>query len=185
MTDGELTDGSLGEAEYGGALTPPVPTHPSDIMIAPFDREAVLEETIADLEAIYEWHALILNQAKVGVLDWPVNDARVYMSPALKSILGYRDEDLPNAISEWLRHIHADDRDSVEGEMRAAVSTGKASFQRVHRVTRKDGTDGWILFRGKVTPGEEGRSTRLLGAVIDISDIRQQIAEATPAASVN
>ena len=98
-------------------------------------------------------------------------------------VLFVRTLDIFNQVG--LRHIHADDRDSVEGEMRAAVSTGKASFQRVHRVTRKDGTDGWILFRGKVTPGEEGRSTRLLGAVIDISDIRQQIAEATPAASVN
>lgn len=154
-------------------------------MIAPFDREAVLEETIADLEAIYEWHALILNQAKVGVLDWPVNDCRVYMSPALKSILGYRDEDLPNAFSEWVRHIHEEDRDSVEGELREAVDSGNATYQRVHRVTRKDGSDGWILFRGKVTPGDEGRSGRLLGAVIDISDIRQQIADSTPAASAN
>jgi PAS domain S-box-containing protein len=154
-------------------------------MIAPFDREAVLEETIADLEAIYEWHALILNQAKVGVLDWPVNDSRVYMSPALKSILGYRDEDLPNAFSEWVRHIHVEDRASVESELREAVDSGNATYQRVHRVTRKDGSDGWILFRGKVTPGDEGRSCRLLGAVIDISDIRQQIADSTSAATAN
>ncbi len=154
-------------------------------MIAPFDREAVLEETIADLEAIYEWHALILNQAKVGVLDWPVNDCRVYMSPALKSILGYRVEDLPNAFSEWVRHILEEDRASVEDELRQAVDSGNATFQRVHRVTRKDGSDGWILFRGKVTPGDASRSGRLLGAVIDISDIRQQIAESTPAASAN
>ena len=154
-------------------------------MIAPFDREAVLEETIADLEAIYEWHALILNQAKVGVLDWPVNDCRVYMSPALKSILGYRDEDLPNAFSEWVRHIHEDDRPAVENELREVVDAGSATYQRVHRVTRRDGSDGWILFRGKVTPGEEGRSGRLLGAVIDISDIQQQISDAAAASSAN
>jgi len=157
----------------------------SHTMIAPFDREAVLEETIADLEAIYEWHALILNQAKVGVLDWPVNDCRVYMSPALKSILGYRDEDLPNAFSEWVRHIHEDDRSAVENELREVVDAGSATYQRVHRVTRRDGSDGWILFRGKVTPGEEGRSGRLLGAVIDISDIRQQISDAAAASSAN
>ena len=78
-------------------------------MIAPFDREAVLEETIADLEALYDYHAMILSQARVGVLDWPVNDARVYMSPCLKSMLGYNDEELPDAFSEWLKHIHEED----------------------------------------------------------------------------
>ena len=98
-------------------------------MIAPFDREAVLEETIADLEAIYEWQALILNQAKVGVLDWPVNDCRVYMSPALKSILGYRDEDLPNAFSEWVRHIHEEDRPAVENELREVVDAGQGRLR--------------------------------------------------------
>ena len=73
-------------------------------MIAPFDREAVLEETIADLEALYDYHAMILSQARVGVLDWPVNDARVYMSPCLKSMLGYDDNELPDAFTEWLKH---------------------------------------------------------------------------------
>ena len=148
-------------------------------MIAPFDREAVLEETIADLEALYEWHALILNQAKVGVIDWPVNDARVYMSPAMKSILGYNEDELPNAFSEWVKHIHDDDREKVTSELETAVSQGCDRYQSVHRVKRRDGSSGWILFRAQITPNFEGRPSRMLGAAIDISDIRQVIGDLT------
>lgn len=151
-------------------------------MIAPFDREAVLEETIADLEALYDYHAMILSQARVGVLDWPVNDARVYMSPCLKSMLGYDDNELPDAFTEWLKHIHNEDRDNVVEEMREAVRDGRPNYQRVHRVTRRDGSSGWILFRAQITPKTEERAGRLLGAVIDITDIQQMIgsnAEAT------
>lgn len=146
-------------------------------MIAPFDREAVLEETIADLEALYDYHAMILSQARVGVLDWPVNDARVYMSPCLKSMLGYDDNELPDAFSEWLKHIHEDDRDDVVEELQNAVRDNVPSYQRVHRVTRRDGSHGWVLFRAQITPGKENRAGRLLGAVIDITDIRQMIVE--------
>lgn len=144
-------------------------------MIAPFDREAVLEETIADLEALYDYHAMILSQARVGVLDWPVNDARVYMSPCLKSMLGYDDEELPDAFSEWLKHIHEEDRDRVTEELQNAVRDQSPTYQRVHRVTRRDGSSGWILFRAQITPQKQDRPGRLLGAVIDITDIRQMV----------
>ncbi|MDA1163210.1 MAG: PAS domain-containing protein [Planctomycetota bacterium] len=144
-------------------------------MIAPFDREAVLEETIADLEALYDYHAMILSQARVGVLDWPVNDARVYMSPCLKSMLGYDDSELPDAFSEWLKHIHEEDRDRVIQELQDAVRDNTPNYQRVHRVTRRDGSSGWILFRAQITPQKKDRPGRLLGAVIDITDIRQMI----------
>jgi PAS domain-containing protein len=49
----------------------------------------------------------------------------------------------------------------------------------VHRVTRRDGSSGWILFRARITPNDAGDSNRLLGAVIDISDIRQAIDNAS------
>lgn len=153
-------------------------------MIAPFDREAVLEETIADLEALYEWHAMILSQAKVGVLDWPVNSARVYMSPCLKSILGYREHELPNAFQEWLNHIHQDEREMISKQIKDAVANDTKNYQVVHRVTRRDGSDAWILFRARVANSENGRPKRLLGAVIDISDIRQMMSS-TGAMSVN
>jgi PAS domain S-box-containing protein len=146
-------------------------------MIAPFDREADLEETIADLEALYEWHALILNQARVGVLDWPVNNARAYMSPALKMILGYEEHELPNAFQEWVNHIHEDDREDVTNEITNAVANETDHFERVHRVTKRDGSSGWILFRARITPSHDGRPQRLLGAVIDITDIRQQLTD--------
>jgi len=154
-------------------------------MIAPFDREAVLEETIADLEALYEWHAMILSQAKVGVLDWPVNGARVYMSPCLKSILGYREHELPNAFSEWLNHIHQEDRDRISTQIREAVANDSKNYQAVHRVTRRDGSHAWILFRARIAHSDNNRPKRLLGAVIDISDIRQMMTDSTPVAAAN
>lgn len=155
----------------------------SPIMIAPLDREAQLEETIADLEALYDWHAMILSQARVGVLDWPVESCRVYMSPCLKSLLGYQEHELPNAFQEWLNHIHQDDRGLVTAELKAAVDNGTPRYQRVHRVIRKDGSAGWILFRAQITAGSDGRQKRLLGAVIDISDIRSLITAADETAA--
>jgi PAS domain S-box-containing protein len=148
-------------------------------MIAPFDREALLEETIADLEALYDWHAMILSQARVGVLDWPVESKSVYMSPCLKAMLGYDEDELPNAFQEWLNHIHPDDRGGVSEELESAVKAGRGNYQRVHRVTRRDGSSGWILFRARITTNDAGDGNRLLGAVIDISDIRQAIDKAS------
>ena len=84
--------------------------------------------------------------------------------------------------SEWLNHIHSDDRAKISQQITDAVEKGTKSFQAVHRVTRRDGSDAWILFRAKVALPSDGRPKRLLGAVIDISDIRQMMVQPEAAA---
>lgn len=146
-------------------------------MIAPsvYHPQAELEQTIADLEAIDDWNSLILAEANIGVFDWPLHSQTLYLSPIFKRMLGYRDHELPNSLQAWLNHIHPDDYARVTSSLERAVRGGERKFQMLHRATHRDGTSPLFLVKASIVRSADGTPTRLLGAVIDLTDVSAEL----------
>jgi signal transduction histidine kinase len=73
-----------------------------------------------------------------------------------------------------LEHILPADRDRVEETIRGAVASGE-DFDVEYRVVGADGTMRWESARGRA---DHGRGKRLLGVVSDITQRKQEAAEA-------
>jgi len=74
------------------------------------------------------------------------------------------------------RALHPDDRERVLGAVRALVAApaGEQRYQDEYRtVGLADGRERWILARGRVLPGADGRPARLVGTTMDISGHKQ------------
>ena len=74
------------------------------------------------------------------------------------------------------RALHPDDRKRVLGAVRALVAApaGEQRYQDEYRtVGLEDGRERWILARGRVLPGADGRPARLVGTTMDISGHKQ------------
>jgi signal transduction histidine kinase len=76
-----------------------------------------------------------------------------------------------------LEHIVAPDRDRVETVIRAAVASGE-DFDVEYRIAGTDGSLRWQSARGRV---DHGQGTRLIGVVSDITQRKQDQAEAVQA----
>jgi PAS domain S-box-containing protein len=95
------------------------------------------------------------------------------------------------------RALHLDDRarvlDGVRALLASAASPGEGRYQDEYRtVGLEDGRERWILARGRVLPGVDGRPARLVGTTMDISarkgaevSARASAAEALAAAQAN
>lgn len=149
-------------------------------MIAPssYHPQAELEQTIADLEALDDWNSLILAETDIGVFDWPLHSHELYLSPIFKRMLGYRDHEMPDSLQAWLNHIHPDDYARVTSCLDQAVRGGDRKFQMVHRATHRDGTTPLFLVKASIVRSTDGTPTRLLGAVIDLTTISQELPNA-------
>ncbi|PCC68873.1 PAS domain S-box-containing protein [Nannocystis exedens] len=75
----------------------------------------------------------------------------------------------PTDYTGVLECIHPDDRARVDANVHGSLTSG--TFQDIeYRVVRPDGGLVWVLARGKALRDEDGRVTRLLGGVLDISE---------------
>ncbi len=94
------------------------------------------------------------------------NGRIVYVSPAYEQVWQQTCASLYADPATFLNRIHADDRERVVNEIRAAYESGQP-FRQEFRVVRPDGSICWAVNRGVPVIPQSGRSTRYVGVAID------------------
>ncbi|MGB8421882.1 PAS domain S-box protein [Paraburkholderia sp.] len=80
------------------------------------------------------------------------------------------------SVKTFLQHVHPTDRARVETTFRLAVEA-LSDWESEFRVVWPDQSIHWIVARGRVYQSKEGRATRMLGVVMDITE-RKRVEEA-------
>jgi len=100
-----------------------------------------------------ERYALAVEGANDGIWDWDLRTQRIYFSPRWKSMLGFADEEVGDATSEWFGRVHPDDLMVLKAEITAHRGGGTPHFKSEHRMLHKDGSYRWVLSRGIAAHG--------------------------------
>jgi PAS domain S-box-containing protein len=136
------------------------------------DEGARAAEALRDSE---ERLRLVRRATGLGMyeIDWVAR--RRYWSPELRAILRVPAELDINTDADLLEHIIPKEmRAAFRAKVQASLAPGNnGDYEDEHRITRFDGSAGWILLRGKTffQDGPEGRRpTRSIGLVVDITD---------------
>lgn len=136
---------------------------------------AIAKEALRESEARWQF---ALEGAGDGVWDWNAQTNQVYYSRQWKTMLGFEEQEIGNALDEWDTRMHPDDRDYVYEEIRKHLEGEVPVYISEHRVRCKDGTYKWILDRGQVIEwAEDGKPLRVIGTHSDITR-RKQMEEA-------
>jgi PAS domain S-box-containing protein len=120
-----------------------------------------------------ERYALATAAAKVGVWEWHLHTGVIYIDPNLKAMLGYRDSEIPNHYEAWSGLIYPDDRDA---HLRTALEHARGKtpeFTLEHRMLHSDGSQHWVLTRGRRIQEPSGQTNRLVGTCSDITERKQ------------
>jgi len=103
--------------------------------------------------------------ARVRTHDARTNE--IFGLPKVESILG---------LDDWEKSIHPDDRAAVRTALDGAIaSLGKYAIE--YRVVWPDGTIRWVSSRGQVLTSADGVASRVVGAIVDVTDRREAAAE--------
>ncbi len=120
-----------------------------------------------------ERYTLASQVGKVGVWDWNLVTGTLYVSPNMKAILGYSDDEVPNTPEGWYNLIHPDDREAVQTIAQAHLEGLTPQYGLEYRMRHKDGSIRWMLSRGIASRDETGKAIRLAGANTDITELKQ------------
>ena len=142
----------------------------------------ITEQKLAqeELRRTQERYALAVAGANDGLWDWDLSSDTVYLSPRLRSILGFGAEEPDIHAAQWAQLVHPDDVKPMAAEIRAHLEGRTAQFQSEHRVRRKDGTYRWVLSRGMSVRDGSGKAYRMAGSLTDIAqrkDAEQKLRE--------
>ena len=119
----------------------------------------------------------VLDLLEAGIWDWNVVTGEMYLSPAWKRQLGYRDNELANDVATIDELLHPDDRAQIADDRRRIDETDTEFYEDECRMRHKDGSYRWLFGRARVVRDDRGRAVRMVGVDTDITE-RKRVEEA-------
>jgi diguanylate cyclase (GGDEF)-like protein/PAS domain S-box-containing protein len=107
------------------------------------------------------------------VWDWNLEDDTVWTSDSVEPVFGYAPAELSGPIQAWTDHIHPDERERVVRHIHSAIECGEEQWIDEYRFLRKDGSVAFVLDRGYIMRDADGRATRMIGAMVDLTERHQ------------
>ncbi|MEO5960645.1 MAG: ATP-binding protein [Opitutaceae bacterium] len=117
---------------------------------------------------------LALDSTQIGISEWSVPSGHVYYSPGLWAMLGYDHARMPSTVEAWQSLIHPDDIAVFRRRTDSQLSGVATFIELEYRVSARSGDWRWVYTRSKtVAAGPDGRPTRIIGTVQDITARRE------------
>ncbi|MDQ1557157.1 MAG: hypothetical protein QOD32_217 [Pyrinomonadaceae bacterium] len=128
------------------------------------------EESLRESESRYQRAA---ESGRVGIWDLDLETNDLYLSPNLKALVGYGDDELANDLDAWCQLVHPDDKEKVIAATKAHVEGTVPRYEVEVRRRHRDGRYLWFLAQGVALRDAAGRAYRLTGSDTDITARKQ------------
>ncbi|HZY68492.1 MAG TPA: PAS domain S-box protein [Devosia sp.] len=125
------------------------------------------EQALRETEERYRLAGQATNDA---IWDWNLATNHVLWNEALRVAHGYTPDAVEPTGDWWIGHIHPDDRARIDRSIHAVIDGTGTTWSDEYRFLRADGTYADILDRGYVIRDAQGKATRMIGAMLDITE---------------
>jgi PAS domain S-box-containing protein len=132
-----------------------------------------IDEGSAALRRSEEQLRTAAEAAQFGAHEYDVAHDRTHRSPQFLKILGGAAVDAEATFEAGLDLVHPDDRERVRQRKHEILGGSEGQYQLEYRIRRRDGQVRWVMDRGQVIRDAEGRALRVIGVVLDITDIKE------------
>lgn len=138
---------------------------------------AAILNDITELEMQKERYAQAIEGGEIGIWDWDLEKNTIYFSPHWKSMLGYRDDELPNCFDSWEKRVHPEDLPRALFAIKENNQNRTPQYTCTHRLRHKNGHWVWIDDRGKTFFDTQGKAIRMVGVHHDVTRIKESEAQ--------
>ena len=106
------------------------------------------------------------------IWDWDFAADTLWWNEGLLTLFGHDPARLDPGPAAWASLIHPEDRDWVLQSFQKALDDGDEQWSQEYRFLRADGSAAAVIDRGFVMRDAQGKATRAIGSLIDISERR-------------
>ena len=119
-----------------------------------------------------EQRRLAQDAAISGSWTWDIQTNNTTWSDELWQLYGLDPNECSPSFEAWRQTLHPDDRERVVRQVTEVACKG-GDLNVEWRVQHNDGSEHWLMSRGRLVCNAEGMPLEMLGIVIDITDRKQ------------
>ena len=122
-------------------------------------------------DALLRWH-LAQEAGRLGSWDLDVATGELTWDEQCAALFGTTLAEFEGALDGFVSRTHPDDLDEVMARLQRTIDTGEP-LDAEYRVRLPDGTLRHVLARGRAVHGADGPVARVVGAVVDVTELRE------------
>lgn len=172
LSDGKKRDVeiSIGEETYMVNLAPVPQADYVNLYFSNITDRMRAEEALLQNQ---EWLRLTMAGSRMGTWTRDLDETnRVVWSPELEQTFGLEPGEFSQKEEDFFEFIHPEDRELVRKAMINAIES-RSDYDVEFRYRRKDGSERWMLGRGRAFYDDSGKPYRLAGLGLDITERKQ------------
>jgi PAS domain S-box-containing protein len=131
------------------------------------------ERLVRALRESQERFQFVARATNDAVWDWDLVSQAVWWNEGVQTLFGYPPEQIGPDSAWWYEMIHPEDRERVVSGIHAAIDRGAESWSAEYRCRRADDSYALVFDRGYVLREGDGRATRMIGAMMDVTQRKQ------------
>ena len=135
-------------------------------------EDKVLERTRA-LAISEERFRLVSRVTNDALWDWDFVNNAVWWGDTFYKQFGYGTPALPMDRNSWAQKIHPEDRAPAQQSIYTAINTHSTQWSREYRFLKEDGDYAYILDRAYILHDDNGTPYRMLGSMLDITELKK------------
>lgn len=112
-----------------------------------------------------------------AVWDWNLVTNEVWWNESFFNVLGFDPRSSVPVLEEWTRKGHPDERETIVNKLKALKRGEINSWEGEYRFQLPDGSWGTALNRAYLLKDAEGNPTRIVGALMDITERKRLVRE--------
>lgn len=137
------------------------------VILENFQREELLKES-------HEKYLYATEATSDAIWDWDLQTEIISWGQGYKTIFGY-DEGLGTGDKQTIAaHIHPEDVDRVLDGLGKAINSPQTNWRDEYRYIKQDGTCAYVIDKSVIIRDAEGKATRMVGAMQDITKQHQK-----------
>lgn len=105
------------------------------------------------------------------IWDWNLMDNSLWLGENYKIRFGYNDGEFINR-ETWLEKVHDEDREFVKNSIWDAINKNEKQWSAEYRFRTNSGEYVFVLDRGYILQDEYGTPYRMIGSMLDITDLK-------------
>jgi len=142
------------------------------------DLNAELEQRVEDrtreLQESEQRFRLVAQATNDAIWNWDLINNKFWWNDTFEEIFGHSRENLNEGIdSSMFNFLHEKEGEQVKSEIDKIINTGKKQWSFEHRFRKKDGSYAFVYNRAYVLQNEYGVPYRVLGSIIDLSQLKE------------
>ncbi|WP_436902002.1 PAS domain-containing protein [Halovenus halobia] len=129
----------------------------------------------AGLDVSTEQLELVLEASKLGIYDWNVVEDEITFGDRVPELFEADPAEFDGSLSEWHDRVHPADYARMEADLEGFLAGDRDFAKDEYRVRSSDGEWTWVQSFNKVVErGADGRATRVVGVLQDITERKQR-----------